>query len=57
VVKLPHWIKSTALKIMKILEGNYFTADNGAIKRLAFRLNPSAVRIIAVPVPIDRKRS
>ena len=57
LVKLQGWIKQEGLKVAVIFEGRDSAGKGGAIKRIAYRLSPRVVRVVALPTPTDREKT
>jgi len=57
LVKLQGWIKQQGLKVAVIFEGRDSAGKGGAIKRIAYRLSPRVVRVVALPTPTDREKT
>jgi len=57
LVKLQGWIKHEGLKVAVIFEGRDSAGKGGAIKRIAYRLSPRVVRVVALPTPTGRQKT
>ncbi|MCH7728349.1 MAG: polyphosphate kinase 2 [Planctomycetes bacterium] len=57
LVKLKEWIQNKGLKVVVIFEGRDAAGKGGVIKRIAEKLNPRVVRIVALGTPTEREKS
>ncbi|MFD5387087.1 polyphosphate kinase 2 [Streptomyces sp. NPDC127074] len=57
LVKLQEWVRAEGQRVVVVFEGRDAAGKGGAIKRVTARLNPRAVRTVALPVPTDRERT
>ncbi len=54
---LQRWIRLNGLKVVVIFEGRDAAGKGGVIKRIAERLNPRVVRVVALGTPSDRDKT
>ncbi len=57
LVKLQFHIKKNKLKVCVLFEGRDAAGKGGVIKRIAQRMNPRIVRVVALGKPTDQERS
>ena len=57
LVKLQEWIKAEGLRVVVVFEGRDSAGKGGVIKRIARRLNPRVVKVVALPTPTDREKT
>lgn len=57
LVKLQGFIRERGLKVVVVFEGRDSAGKGGTIKRIAYRLNPRIVRVVALGTPTDRERT
>jgi polyphosphate kinase 2 len=57
LVIMQEYVRAEGLKIVVVFEGRVAAGKGGAIKRIAERTNPRALRIAALPTPTERERS
>jgi polyphosphate kinase 2 len=57
LVKLQGWILKNGLKVAVVFEGRDSAGKGGVIKRIAYRLNPRVVNVIALPAPTEREKT
>jgi polyphosphate kinase len=57
LVIMQEYVRAEGLKIVVLFEGRDAAGKGGAIKRIAERTNPRALRIAALPTPTERERS
>ena len=57
LVIMQEYVRAEGLKIVVVFEGRDAAGKGGAIKRIAERTNPRALRIAALPTPTERERS
>lgn len=57
LIKLQEWVAHTGEKVCVVFEGRDSAGKGGAIKRIAQRLNPRVVRVVALPKPTEREQS
>jgi len=57
LVKLQGWIQHKGLKIVVVFEGMDSAGKGGTIKRITYRLNPRAARIVALPTPTEKEKT
>jgi polyphosphate kinase len=57
LIKLQHWVSLKNEKVVVIFEGRDAAGKGGVIKRIAQRLNPRFVRVVALPAPSDREKT
>ena len=57
LVKLQGWIIHKGLKVVVVFEGRDSAGKGGTIKRIKYRLNPRACRIVALPTPTEKEKT
>ena len=57
LVIMQEYVRAEGLKVVVVFEGRDAAGKGGAIKRIAERTNPRALRIAALPTPTERERS
>ena len=57
LVIMQEYVRAEGLKIVVVFEGRDAAGKGGAIKRIAERTNPRALRIAALPTPTERERT
>jgi polyphosphate kinase 2 len=57
LVIMQEYVRAEGLKLVVVFEGRDAAGKGGAIKRIAERTNPRALRIAALPTPTERERS
>jgi polyphosphate kinase len=57
LVIMQEFVRAEGLKMVVVFEGRDAAGKGGAIKRIAERTNPRALRIAALPTPTERERS
>lgn len=57
LVLLQEWIKAKGLRVVVIFEGRDAAGKGGTIKRMAQRLNPRVVRVVALSTPTEREKT
>jgi polyphosphate kinase 2 len=57
LVKLQEWVRTQGLRVVVVFEGRDSAGKGGTIKRIARRLNPRVVRVVALPTPTEREKS
>jgi len=57
LVMLQEWIKAKGLRVIVIFEGRDAAGKGGTIKRMAQRLNPRVVRVVALATPTEREKT
>jgi polyphosphate kinase 2 len=56
LVIMQEYVRAEGLKLVVVFEGRDAAGKGGAIKRIAERTNPRALRIAALPTPTERER-
>jgi polyphosphate kinase len=57
LVIMQEYVRAEGLRLVVVFEGRDAAGKGGAIKRIAERTNPRALRIAALPTPTERERS
>jgi polyphosphate kinase len=57
LVVMQEYVRAEGFKIVVVFEGRDAAGKGGAIKRIAERTNPRALRIAALPTPTERERT
>ena len=57
LVKMQYWIKATGHKLLVLFEGRDAAGKGGAIKSIAYPLNPRGSRIVALGKPSDIEKT
>jgi polyphosphate kinase 2 len=57
LVIMQEYVRAEGLKLVVVFEGRDAAGKGGAIKRIAERTNPRALRIAALPTPTERERT
>src|SRR5690242_10056998 len=57
LVIMQEYVRAEGLKLVVVFEGRDAAGKGGAIKRIAERTNPRALRIAALPTPTGRERT
>jgi polyphosphate kinase 2 len=57
LVKLQGWIQQKGLKVVVVFEGRDSAGKGGTIKRIKYRLNPRACRIVALATPTEKEKT
>jgi polyphosphate kinase len=57
LVILQEYVRAEGLKVVVVFEGRDAAGKGGAIKRIAERTNPRALRIAALPTPTEREQT
>jgi polyphosphate kinase 2 len=57
LVIMQEYVRAEGLKVVVVFEGRDAAGKGGAIKRIAERTNPRALRIAALPTPTERERT
>jgi polyphosphate kinase len=57
LVIMQEYVRAEGLKVVVVFEGRDAAGKGGAIKRIAERTNPRALRIAALPTPTEREQT
>jgi len=57
LINLQDWVQHTKEKVVVVFEGRDSAGKGGVIKRIAQRLNPRVVRVVALPAPTEREKT
>lgn len=57
LVKMQGWIQHKGLKVVVVFEGRDSAGKGGTIKRIKYRLNPRACRIVALATPTEKEKT
>jgi polyphosphate kinase 2 len=57
LVIMQEYVRAEGLKVVAVFEGRDAAGKGGAIKRIAERTNPRALRIAALPTPTEREQT
>lgn len=57
LVKLQHWVARTKSKVLVIFEGRDAAGKGGVIKRITQRLDPRAVKVVALSAPTEQEKT
>jgi polyphosphate kinase 2 len=57
LVKMQRWIMHKGLKVVVVFEGRDSAGKGGTIKRIKYRLNPRACRIVALATPTEKEKT